>query len=160
MEEILISSTANKAEKYQQLIPQIEALVGDEEDLIANLSNVAAAVHQSFNFWWTGFYLVKNDQLVLGPFQGPIACTRIAFGKGVCGTAWKTRQTQVVDDVNQFSGHIACSSEVKSEIVIPIIKNGEVLAVFDIDSQYLANFDDTDKTYLEQIALFVGKKFN
>lgn len=160
MEEILISSTADKAEKYKQLIPQIEALVGDEDDLIANLANTAAALHQTFNFWWTGFYLVKNNQLVLAPFQGPIACTRITFGKGVCGTAWETKQTQVVADVDQFPGHIACSGETKSEIVIPIIKNNEVVAVLDIDSEKLANFDDTDKTYLEQIALFVGKKFN
>ena len=160
MEEILISSTADKAEKYKQLIPQIEALVGDEGDLIANLANTAAALHQTFNFWWTGFYLVKNNQLVLAPFQGPIACTRITFGKGVCGTAWETKQTQVVADVDQFPGHIACSGETKSEIVIPIIKNNEVVAVLDIDSEKLANFDDTDKTYLEQIALFVGKKFN
>lgn len=160
MEEILISSTADKAEKYKQLIPQIEALVGDEGDLIANLANTAAALHQAFNFWWTGFYLVKNNQLVLAPFQGPIACTRITFGKGVCGTAWETKQTQIVTDVDQFPGHIACSGETKSEIVIPIIKNDEVVAVLDVDSAHLANFDDIDKTYLEQIALFVGKKFN
>lgn len=160
MEEILISSTADKAEKYKQIIPQIEALVGDEEDLVANLANISAALHQTFNFWWTGFYLVKNDQLVLAPFQGPIACTRIAFGKGVCGTAWETKQTQVVADVDDFAGHIACSGETKSEIVIPIIKNDEVVVVLDIDSENLSNFDETDKTYLEQIALFVGKKFN
>lgn len=159
MEEITISSTASKAEKYRQLIPQIEALVGDEPDLTANLANVAAALHTTFNFWWTGFYIVKNDQLVLAPFQGPVACTRIAFGKGVCGTAWKTQQTQVVPNVDEFPGHIACSGETKSEIVIPIFKASEVVAVLDIDSQYLAHFDETDKTYLEQIALFIGKKF-
>ncbi len=159
MEEINISSTATKAEKYKQLIPQIEALVGDEEDLTANLANIAAALHHTFNFWWTGFYLAKNDQLVLAPFQGPIACTRIAFGKGVCGTAWQTQQTQLVPDVEQFPGHIACSSETKSEIVVPILKNNQVVAVLDIDSENPSNFDDVDKTYLEQIALFVGKKF-
>jgi GAF domain-containing protein len=159
MEEINISSTASKAEKYEQLIPQIEALVGNEKDLTANLANVAAALHHTFNFWWTGFYLVKNDQLVLAPFQGPVACTRIAFGKGVCGTAWETQQTLVVPDVEQFQGHIACSSETKSEIVVPILKNNQVAAVLDIDSENLSNFDDVDKTYLEQIALFVGKKF-
>lgn len=160
MEEINISSTASKAEKYKQLIPQIEALVGDEVDLIANLGNISAALHYTFNFWWTGFYLIKDDQLVLGPFQGPVACTRIAYGKGVCGTAWKTKQTQLVPNVELFEGHIACSSETKSEIVIPILKNNQVVAVLDVDSENLSNFDEVDKTYLEQIALFVGKKFN
>lgn len=160
MEEINISSTASKAEKYKQLIPQIEALVGDEVNLIANLANTSAALHYAFNFWWTGFYLIKDDQLVLGPFQGPVACTRIAYGKGVCGTAWKTKQTQLVPNVELFEGHIACSSETKSEIVIPILKNNQVVAVLDVDSENLSNFDEVDKTYLEQIALFVGKKFN
>ncbi len=160
MEEITISSTATKAEKYKQLIPQIEALIGDELDLTANLANTVAALHHAFSFWWTGFYIVKENQLVVAPFQGVVACNRIDFGKGVCGTAWKERKIIIVDDVEQFSGHIACSSDTKSEIVIPIIKNNNVVAVLDIDSKQLANFDATDKTYLEQIALFIGKKFN
>lgn len=160
MEEILISSTADKEAKYQQLIPQIEALIGDEEDLIANFANAAAALHQTFGFWWTGFYLVKNDQLVLGPFQGPVACTRIQFGKGVCGTAWQQKQTIIVPDVEQFPGHIACSATTKSEIVVPVIVNNTVVAVLDIDSEDLSNFDETDKTYLEQIVLFLGKSLN
>lgn len=160
MEEIIIAQGSGKEAAYQQLIPQIEALVGDEPDLTANLANTVAALHHTFNFWWTGFYLVQNNQLVLGPFQGPVACTRIHFGKGVCGTAWQQKQTIIVPDVEQFEGHIACSSATKSEIVVPIIINNEVVAVLDVDSEHLANFDETDKTYLEQIALFIGKKFN
>ena len=158
----------NKADQYESLLPQLEALVSGETDLIANMANVVAAIHQTFHFWWTGFYLVKekdkspitNDQsqitneLVLGPFQGPIACTRIPFGKGVCGTAWKNGETLIVPDVHQFPGHIACSSESNSEIVVPIRHNGEIIAVLDIDSKDYNTFDAIDRQYLEQISLF------
>jgi len=160
MEEISIAQGIGKQATYQQLLPQIEALIGDEPDLTANLANTVAALHHTFKFWWTGFYLVQNNQLVLAPFQGPVACTRINFGKGVCGTAWQQKQTLIVPDVEKFEGHIACSSATQSEIVVPVIIDGEVVAVLDIDSEHLNNFDETDKTYLEQIALFIGKKFN
>lgn len=160
MEEISIAQGIGKQATYQQLLPQIEALIGDEPDLTANLANTVAALHHTFKFWWTGFYLVQNNQLVLAPFQGPVACTRINFGKGVCGTAWQQKQTIIVPDVEKFEGHIACSSATQSEIVVPIIIDGEVVAVLDVDSEHLNNFDETDKTYLEQIALFIGKKFN
>lgn len=141
-----------KEELYNTLYQQIKSITEVEADEIANMANTAAMIHSAFHFWWTGFYRVIDKELVLGPFQGPIACTRIGFGKGVCGTAWKEKRTLVVEDVSQFKGHIACSSESKSEIVVPIIKNGEVTAVLDIDSQYLATFDDTDKVWLEKIA--------
>lgn len=158
----------NKADQYESLLPQLDALVSGETDLIANMANVVAAIHQTFHFWWTGFYLVKekdkspitNDQsqmtneLVLGPFQGPIACTRIPFGKGVCGTAWKNGETLIVPDVHLFPGHIACSSESNSEIVVPIRHNGEIIAVLDIDSKDYNAFDAIDRQYLEQISLF------
>lgn len=160
MEEISIAQGIGKQATYQQLLPQIEALIGDEPDLTANLANTVAALHHTFKFWWTGFYLVQNNQLVLAPFQGQVACTRINFGKGVCGTAWQQKQTIIVPDVEKFEGHIACSSATQSEIVVPIIIDGEVVAVLDVDSEHLNNFDETDKTYLEQIALFIGKKFN
>lgn len=159
MEELVIPSSATKEEKYKTLLPQIDALIEPEGDLTANLANITAALHQSFGFWWTGFYLVKGNQLVLGPFQGPVACTRIALGKGVCGTAWQQAQTILVPDVDEFPGHIACSSASKSEIVVPVFSNGEVVAVLDVDSEHLAFFDDTDKIYLEQIAQLAGKKF-
>lgn len=158
MEEILISS-GGKEEKYQELIPQIKALIGDEEDLTANLANIAAALHHTFGFWWTGFYLVKNNQLVLGPFQGPVACTRIALGKGVCGTAWQQKQTLVVPNVDEVPGHIACSAASKSEIVVPIIKNNEVIAVLDVDSEHLSTFDGIDKKYLEQIVGMASERW-
>lgn len=141
----------NKTEKYQLLYEQIKALLNNESDEIANMANVAALIHETFNFWWTGFYRVIDNELVLGPFQGPIACTRIAYGKGVCGTAWKESQTIVVKDVHEFPGHIACSSESKSEIVVPIFKENQVVAVLDIDSEKLATFDETDKEWLEEI---------
>lgn len=160
MEEISIAQGIGKQATYQQLLPQIEALIGDEPDLTANLANTVAALHHTFKFWWTGFYLVQNNQLVLAPFQGQVACARINFGKGVCGTAWQQKQTIIVPDVEKFEGHIACSSATQSEIVVPIIIDGEVVAVLDVDSEHLNNFDETDKTYLEQIALFIGKKFN
>ena len=130
----------------------MKAMVKDESDPVANMANVAALIQEAFHFWWTGFYRVIGEQLVLGPFQGPVACTRIGFGKGVCGTSWKEHQTIVVEDVEQFPGHIACSSESKSEIVVPLIKQGEVIGVLDIDSERLATFDQTDKEWLEQIA--------
>lgn len=141
----------NKTEKYQLLYEQIDALLNKENDKIANMANVAALIHEMFNFWWTGFYRVIDNELVLGPFQGPIACTRIAFGRGVCGTAWKEAQTIVVKNVHEFPGHIACSSESKSEIVVPIFKENKVIAVLDIDSEKLATFDETDKEWLEKI---------
>ena len=137
--------------KYQEIYKQTESVVSDENDLIANMANTAALLHETFGFWWTGFYIVKDNQLVLGPFQGPVACTRIGFGKGVCGTAWERRETIVVPDVHKFPGHIACSSLSQSEIVVPMFSNDEVYAVLDIDSKELATFDDTDKEWLEKI---------
>jgi L-methionine (R)-S-oxide reductase len=151
-EELSISTELSKNEKYEQLIPQIEALIEGETSLIANLANVAAALRQTFGFFWVGFYLVENDQLVLGPFQGDIACTRIGFGKGVCGTAWKEKQTIIVSNVHEFPGHISCSSESKSEIVIPIISNRIVVGVLDVDSHELNDFDEKDQVGLEKIA--------
>ena len=147
----------DKNETYQLLLAQVKAMVKDESDPVANLANVAALIQEAFHFWWTGFYRVIDNQLVLGPFQGPVACTRIGFGKGVCGTSWKERKTLVVEDVEQFPGHIACSSESKSEIVVPLIKQGEVIGVLDIDSERLATFDQTDKEWLEQIAEVAAK---
>lgn len=131
------------------LYRQLESLLEGETDEIANMANTAALIHETFGFWWTGFYIVKDGQLVLGPFQGPVACTRIPFGKGVCGTAWKRGESIVVPDVELFPGHIACSSLSRSEIVVPIIRNGEVVAVIDIDSKELGCFDDTDRSWLE-----------
>ena len=151
MSEQLIISGETKQERYEALLPQIEAVVEDEPDLIANMANVAAMLHETFGFWWTGFYRVEGQELVLGPFQGPMACTRIKKGRGVCGTAWAEAQTQVVPDVDQFPGHIACSSASRSEIVVPIFKEGEVIAVLDIDSAQLGTFDQTDRRYLEQV---------
>ena len=142
----------DKNETYKLVLAQVKAMVKDESDPVANMANVAALIQEAFHFWWTGFYRVIGEQLVLGPFQGPVACTRIGFGKGVCGTSWKEHKTLVVEDVEQFPGHIACSSESKSEIVVPLIKQGEVIGVLDIDSERLATFDQTDKEWLEQIA--------
>ena len=141
-----------KAEKYQLLLPQIESLVAGESDMIAKMANVSAALHETFGFWWTGFYRVENDELVLGPFQGPIACTRIKYGRGVCGTSWQRGETVIVPNVHEFPGHIACSSASNSEIVVPVFHNDKVIAVLDIDSTEFGTFDETDKTYLEQIA--------
>lgn len=146
----------SKQEDYKTLLAQVRAMVKDETDAVANMANVAALIQETFHFWWTGFYRVIGEQLVLGPFQGPVACTRIGFGKGVCGTSWKERKTLVVEDVEQFPGHIACSSESRSEIVVPLIKNDEVIGVLDIDSERLATFDQTDKEWLEQIAEVVS----
>lgn len=128
-----------------------------EEDLVARMANAAAMIHDTFRFWWTGFYRVQGDQLVLGPFQGPVACTRIGFGRGVCGSAWQQQRTLVVPDVEQFPGHIACSSRSKSEIVVPVLRDGTVIAVLDIDSENLATFDETDQRYLEQIAEIIAR---
>ncbi|MGV3539703.1 MAG: GAF domain-containing protein [Rufibacter sp.] len=150
-EDLFIDNTLPKEEKYKSLLPQIEALVAGETDLIANLSNVMAALKETFGFFWVGAYLVKEDQLVLGPFQGPVACTRIAFHKGVCGACYTRRETILVPDVEAFPGHIACSSASKSEIVVPVIKNGEVKMVLDVDSDRLDDFDAVDQKYLEQL---------
>ena len=147
-----------KEEKYELLVSQIRALIEGENDVIAVMSNVAAAIHQTMGFWWTGFYRVKGEELVLGPFQGPVACMHIPYGKGVCGTAWQRAETVVVEDVEQFPGHIACSSESKSEIVVPVFDgDGKVTAVLDIDSEHLATFDDTDRRYLEEICRLLTK---
>jgi len=140
-----------KQEKYSQLLPQAEALLAGEADEIARMANLSALLHREMGFWWTGFYRVVGDELVLGPFQGPVACTRIARGRGVCGTAWKENRTIVVPDVDLFPGHIACSSESRSEIVVPVRRDGIITAVLDIDSRTLATFDDTDQHYLEQL---------
>lgn len=156
-EELIISATADKKEKYRELLPQVEAMVEGEKDLIANLSNIAAALKQTFNFFWVGFYLVKENQLVLGPFQGPIACTRINFGKGVCGTSWKEKKTILVPDVDQFPGHIACSSASKSEIVLPAFKGGEVALVLDVDSDRLNDFDHIDQEQLEKLMRIIDR---
>lgn len=152
MSEQLIIQGDTKQERYEALLPQIKSVVEDERDLIANMANVAAMLHETFGFWWTGFYRVVGDELVLGPFQGPMACTRIKKGRGVCGTAWAKEATQVVPDVDKFPGHIACSSASRSEIVVPVFREGEVIAVLDIDSDRLSTFDETDRLYLEQIA--------
>jgi GAF domain-containing protein len=141
----------NKTEKYENLYKQLESLLEGETDQIANIANMAALIHETFGFWWTGFYRVKGEELVLGPFQGPIACTRIPYGKGVCGTAWQRQETIVVPDVEEFPGHIACSSLSRSEIVVPIFRNNSVYAVLDIDSKELATFDNIDKEWLEKI---------
>ena len=146
----------NKSERYALLLKQVGSLVAGESDTTANLANAAAAIHEAFGFWWTGFYLVKGEELVLGPFQGPVACTRIPFGKGVCGTSWARRSTVVVPDVEEFPGHIACSSTSRSEIVVPLIRGGEVLGVLDIDSRELATFDDADAAGLEPIAALLA----
>ena len=156
MAENLSISAGSKDEKYRELLPQIYALVSTETDLIANLANIAAALKQTFGFFWVGFYLVKGEELVLGPFQGPIACTRIRYGRGVCGTAWRETRTLIVPDVDQFPGHIACSSDSKSEIVVPLMKAGAVLGVLDIDSDTLNSFDEIDLRYLEEICTYIN----
>ena len=150
MEQLSISGNS-KQEKYETLLPQVQAVMDHNVDGIANMANMAAMLHETFGFWWTGFYRVINGELVLGPFQGPLACTRIAFGRGVCGTAWKEQKTMVVPDVELFPGHIACSSASRSEIVVPVFKDGEITAVLDIDSAELNTFNEIDKEYLEQL---------
>ena len=154
MESLTISGNS-KQEKYASLLPQVEAVMDNSVDIIANMANMAAMLHETFGFWWTGFYRVIGNELILGPFQGPLACTRIAYGRGVCGTAWKERRTLVVPDVEEFPGHIACSSASRSEIVVPIFQNGEVIAVLDSDSDRLATFDETDSAYLEKAVTFL-----
>lgn len=153
MAEQLIISDGSKEEKYALLYSQVAALTESESDIIANMANIASMIHCTFGFWWTGFYRVVDNQLVLGPFQGPLACSRIGFGKGVCGTAWKLRETVIVPDVEKFPGHIACSSASRSEIVVPVSDKGsqEVIAVLDIDSDSLDTFDHTDRIWLEKI---------
>lgn len=151
MAEELVLQQGHKAEQYQSIIPQIQAIVEDETDVIANLANICAALKQQFNWFWIGFYLVKDRELVLGPFQGPIACTRIAKGRGVCGAAWQQQQVMIVPDVEQFPGHIACSSASKSEIVLPIMRNGDCVGVLDVDSDELNKFDEIDAEYLKQL---------
>lgn len=157
MAEELNIGQGSRKEKYETLLPQVSALVEGESDFVANCANIAAALRQTFDFFWVGFYFVKNqDELVLGPFQGEIACTRIKLGKGVCGTAWEQSSTIIVDDVEAFPGHIACSAASKSEIVIPIFKNEMVVGVLDVDSDLLADFSELDKIYLERLALIVS----
>ena len=151
MEQSFRTNIANKEERYQRFLPDWELLISGENDEIAVLANTCAALREAFGFFWIGFYLVKNEQLVLGPFQGDVACYRIRKGRGVCGTAWAEARTQVVPDVEQFPGHIACSSLSKSEIVVPVIANDEVIGVLDIDSDQLATFDETDRIYLEKL---------
>jgi L-methionine (R)-S-oxide reductase len=151
MAEDLIIAAGTKPEQYQALIPQIKGLIEGETDLVANLANVAAALKEQFGWLWVGFYLVKNGELVVGPFQGPVACTRIRKGKGVCGTSWAEKRTLIVPDVEKFPGHIACSSLSRSEIVVPMLQQGEVTGVLDVDSSELNAFDETDQHYLEEI---------
>ncbi|TAH02413.1 MAG: GAF domain-containing protein [Sphingobacteriales bacterium] len=151
MAEDLNIHAGTKEEQYQSLLPQIKGLLSGEPDLIANLANICAALKEQFNWLWVGFYIVKNNELVLGPFQGPVACTRIQKGRGVCGTSWQQAATLIVPDVEKFPGHIACSSLSKSEIVVPLIRNGMVVAVLDVDSNLLNQFDATDQYYLEQV---------
>lgn len=155
MAEDLYIQQGTKEEQYRALLPQIKALIDGEEDLVANLANICGALKEQFNWWWIGFYLVKKGELVLGPFQGPVACTRIQKGRGVCGTAWQQAQTVIVPDVAQFPGHIACSSLSRSEIVVPGFKNNEVAAVLDADSEHVAHYDEVDKQYLEEIVKLI-----
>src|SRR5579864_5016255 len=156
-ENLSIAVSTKKEERYEMLLPQIESLVAGEPDAVANLSNIAAALKQTFNFFWVGFYLVKENELVLGPFQGPIACTRIGLGKGVCGTSWKEKRTIIVPNVDEFPGHIACSSDSKSEIVLPAFKNENVFLVLDVDSDKLDDFDDTDEVHLSRVIKIIEK---
>lgn len=155
MSEDLQIATGNKEQQYISLLPQIKAVIDGETDLIANLANIAACLKQQFNWLWVGFYLVKDDELVLGPFQGPLACTRIKKGKGVCGTSWQRNETIIVPDVNTFPGHIACSSLSLSEIVVPVRINGAVAGVLDVDSERYSEFDEIDKQYLEEMVGFI-----
>ena len=150
-ETLFLPQEGSKEEIYQALLPQVEALISGEQNLVANLANIAAALREAFGFFWVGFYVVQGQELVLGPFQGPIACTRIAYGRGVCGTAWKEKKTQLVPDVETFPGHIACSSASKSEIVVPAFQDGEVFLVLDVDSDRLDDFDAVDQRYLEAL---------
>ena len=155
MAEDLKIISSSKEEQYQSLIPQIQSLIDGEPDVIANMGNICAALKEQFNFLWVGFYIVKNGVLVLGPFQGPVACTRISYGKGVCGSSWKEKKVLIVPDVDEFPGHIACSSVSKSEIVIPVIRNKQVVAILDVDSSELNDFNHSDEKYLSQIMDFL-----
>jgi GAF domain-containing protein len=155
MAEDLSILKGSKQEQYESILPQIEGLLTGENNLIANLANISAALKEQFNWWWVGFYWVQEDELVLGPFQGPVACTRIKKGRGVCGAAWEQGKTLIVDDVEKFPGHIACSSASKSEIVVPVFKNGTILGVLDVDSERSAHFDETDQQYLEKIVTLI-----
>ncbi|TNF45753.1 MAG: GAF domain-containing protein [Bacteroidetes bacterium] len=159
MAEELKQIVGTKEEIYQSLLPQIKGLITGEGDLIANLANVSAALKQGLGFFWVGFYIVKGEELVLGPFQGPIACTRIRSGKGVCGTSWAEKRTIVVPDVDAFPGHIACSSDSKSEIVVPLIKDSSVVAVLDVDSDSLNSFDSVDDKYLNELCSWLSEYF-
>lgn len=154
-EEIIVPKGISKTEKYDALLTQLQSLIESEPDVIANMANISAALKEVFGFFWVGFYIVKDDQLVLGPFQGPIACTRIRYGKGVCGTAWKEQKPIIVPNVDEFPGHIACSSLSKSEIVIPVFRQEKVVAVLDVDSEFLDHFDGTDEKYLSEIVKLV-----
>jgi len=156
MAEDLSINKGTKEEQYELLIPQIEGLLTGETDLTANMANVAAALKEQFGWFWVGFYIVKKDELVLGPFQGPVACTRIRKGRGVCGTSWSEARSLIVPDVEKFPGHIACSSLSRSEIVVPVIKNNKVAAVLDVDSEHLNYFDETDQQYLERIVQLIN----
>lgn len=155
-EDLTIITDTSKEEQYLSLIPQIKSLIDGEEDQVANLANIAAALKEQFGWFWVGFYLVKGDELVLGPFQGPVACTRIGMGRGVCGAAWQQEQTLIVPDVDQFPGHIACASASKSEIVLPIFNAGKVMGVLDVDSEYLSHFDKVDEKYLKEIVNLIA----
>lgn len=150
-EDLIINRDITKEQQYKTLIPQIDALLYGEDDFVANMANVAAALKEQFNWFWVGFYLVKNEELVLAPFQGPVACTRIRKGKGVCGTSWQNNEVLIVPNVDEFPGHIACAAASKSEIVLPLVKNGEVIGVLDVDSEFLDHFDETDKVNLQQV---------
>lgn len=150
-EDLKILEKASKEEKYQSIIPQIEALISGEDDLIANLGNICAALKEQFNWFWVGFYLIKNEELVLGPFQGPVACTRIKKGRGVCGASWQDEKVVIVPNVEEFPGHIACASASKSEIVLPFYIGGEIKGVLDVDSEYMAHFDEVDSKYLNEV---------
>jgi len=160
MAEDLTIAEGTREEQYQTLIPQIKALIEGEPDLVANLANIAGALKEQFNWLWIGFYIVKEDELVLGPFQGPVACTRIRRGRGVCGASWEKAETLIVEDVEKFPGHIACSSLSRSEIVVPIIRNGKVVAVLDVDSAELNTYDSTDEKYLEEIVSLINWKLD
>lgn len=155
-EDLTILTAASKDEKYISIIPQIKALVEGEKDLIANLANVCAALKEQFNWFWVGFYLVKDDELVLGPFQGPVACTRIKKGKGVCGASWQQEKTLIVPNVDEFPGHIACASASKSEIVLPVYIDEKIIGVLDVDSEYLSHFDEVDDNYLNEILKLIN----
>jgi GAF domain-containing protein len=159
LHSIEINTYSGKDGIYQSLLPQLQALCSGEDNLTANLANISAALKETFNWWWVGFYLVQHNELIVGPFQGHVACTRISLGKGVCGTSWEKQQTIIVPNVDEFPGHIACSSASKSEIVVPIIKNGTVVAVLDADSEFLAHYDSLDQLYLEQMAEFIATLF-